>query len=787
MDPEQTFLRVHARLSGVLARLLTPKFRAVLEYLCLFNALMLLALLVVMHVNFVAQPACSMEFSGADVADAQLVQIKITGSWNRISEDALSQLSFGTSVKDPATNDKLMQEKAEPLQPLLDQQVPGGQGEGWNILGAKFWLNLISTNARRSQAGKWSWKTEREPDSAGHVNGMEDTTQKSGSLEETPQEIFAEEVSPRALAGPGRGPIGTALLHYMARWSTYTAVCLKRAEQSLRSFWQVWRITGWEPFAASPKGDRRSVAWNKLDSVLVDFSDKRRQILDPTYLYSVEKGYLMLSEAAKVQHSIRTVNVTISAQNLCFGNRWQQLLIDNFVGYDTILMNSLLHARGKGYLYNFQTKELYNLNYLQDFSGVAHGFEDYIVFKCGVLITSLFVFFTTTMSVSFTLRETQARMLKFTVQLQHHARHRLPTYRLIFVHVIESLVFVPIMIGILFFLFEFFDDQLLAFMVLTLVWLCELYTMISVRTPLSMQYFPRFFFLYFMVFHIYFFSYTYGFSYLAFSATGAFMQHLVLYFWNQFEVPALQSFLRRRALFQQQGLHISSAILQVARLTNGSLLGDARNMAVDPGGQRAGSPPNSSRNPGNDTQHGDRSQANPVLERNGDRNNRSSQPPTLYPLSFRNLGTFSADSGTRMFDSSRNQSSGLSSLIPNPSDVFRGELDRSRTVGVDRDGGESGMSSSVGRTFREPGAESQVPVGEATNSGPLTSLGSVLPWILGSGPATLVSFLPIFRDFRDVHQQLATPATTDQDGEDRASRGGLNNDPRLRRRPIPML
>lgn len=66
------------------------------------------------------------------------------------------------------------------------------------------------------------------------------------------------------------------------------------------------------------------------------------------------------------------------------------------------------------------------------------------------------------------------------------------------------------MIGILFFLFEFFDDQLLAFMVMTLVWLCELFTMISVRTRVSMQYFPRFFFLYFMIFHIYFFSYSYG-------------------------------------------------------------------------------------------------------------------------------------------------------------------------------------------------------------------------------------------------------------------------------------
>lgn len=46
---------------------------------------------------------------------------------------------------------------------------------------------------------------------------------------------------------------------------------------------------------------------------------------------------------------------------------------------------------------------------------VSFGFHaDYLVTKCGVLMMSLFVFFTTTMSVSFTLRETQTRMLKFT-------------------------------------------------------------------------------------------------------------------------------------------------------------------------------------------------------------------------------------------------------------------------------------------------------------------------------------------------------------------------------------
>lgn len=42
------------------------------------------------------------------------------------------------------------------------------------------------------------------------------------------------------------------------------------------------------------------------------------------------------------------------------------------------------------------------------------------------------------------------------VQLQHHARHRLPTFQLIFVHVIESLVFVPVSMQLQLLSFLFF-------------------------------------------------------------------------------------------------------------------------------------------------------------------------------------------------------------------------------------------------------------------------------------------------------------------------------------------
>ena len=50
--------------------------------------------------------------------------------------------------------------------------------------------------------------------------------------------------------------------------------------------------------------------------------------------------------------------------------------------------------------------------------------RQFVAFKIGVIVTTVFLFFTTTTLVSFTLRETQERMLKFTFMLQHHISHR---------------------------------------------------------------------------------------------------------------------------------------------------------------------------------------------------------------------------------------------------------------------------------------------------------------------------------------------------------------------------
>ncbi|KAL7247922.1 hypothetical protein ACSBR2_002764 [Camellia fascicularis] len=540
MDPEQTFIRVQERFS----QMLTPRIRASLEYIYLFVAITLFCILVVMHANYVQQPGCSSELTGVETTEAQLIQIKITsaGLW---SQNVPQHDVIDVPVKETKTENLKVED-----------------GDGLIFLAAKSLVNWIGSSAKKDKLTFKFWKINHE-----HLESQPEISTSSESSKPDVDDVVLKinkEESRFRFPLLAKESFKAAIVRICRKWHGRLSFCWRHAKRILGG---LWNIAGIHLNLDIPKW-LHILHLDRLNSYAVFWLEKRSKAFEPTYLYTMEKGYFLLPEASRSRHNIRTVNISISARHSCFGNRWQQLLINRLVGYDTILMNSLLSSPGQGYLYNYQTKEFYNLTYAHEQPESAAKFGDYLVTKCGVLMMSLFVFFTTTMSVSFTLRETQTRMLKFTVQLQHHARHRLPTFQLIFVHVIESLVFVPIMIGILFFLFEFYDDQLLAFMVLILVWLCELFTLISVRTPISMKFFPRFFLLYFLVFHIYFFSYTYGFSYLALSTAAAFMQHLILYFWNRFEVPALQRFMQnRRSQFQQHpDFHITSSTILASTL-----------------------------------------------------------------------------------------------------------------------------------------------------------------------------------------------------------------------------
>jgi hypothetical protein len=122
---------------------------------------------------------------------------------------------------------------------------------------------------------------------------------------------------------------------------------------------------------------------------------------------------------------------------------------------------------------------------------------------------------------------------------QRHVRSRLPLLPLVTYHLLDSLVFVPIMLGVLFFLFEFFGDHVLAFLVLVTVWGCEVFSAVACRTAHSLQLFPRVFLMCLGLFHVYHLTWPLGFGYLALAGCVTAMQAAMFYLWTNFELPAV--------------------------------------------------------------------------------------------------------------------------------------------------------------------------------------------------------------------------------------------------------
>lgn len=252
------------------------------------------------------------------------------------------------------------------------------------------------------------------------------------------------------------------------------------------------------------------------------------------YSYSHSQGLLRLQPSLQHKHNISTQFIIASASDpLCFGEPFTQNVIFHWVGYDTVVLNWILGLQHlpprPRFVYHWKTRKELDLNvYDMDhyaFSSKKTG-EDgesmagrgayermqfrsssasslpsalqqlesamiqvqtyplyrllrFLAFKLWILFSTLLIFFLTTSLVSFTFQETQDRMLEFTLQLQTRVRNGMPLGGLVLDHVLENLVFVPIMVGMIFFLVEFYGgDKFLAFSVLSMVWICEVFSAI---------------------------------------------------------------------------------------------------------------------------------------------------------------------------------------------------------------------------------------------------------------------------------------------------------------------
>jgi hypothetical protein len=358
----------------------------------------------------------------------------------------------------------------------------------------------------------------------------------------------------------------------------------------------------------------------RIERLSYDFASNALELFssDRVYLFSQEKGYLMLSGQRRKEHGIRSELIEVPVTSPCFsvtggikiemdGETFSlprllsdvlappaDWLIHHLIGYDIILSNWISRtSKGDGYLLNTYSKNLFDLSRGGDGQGTRpnrdvcpsnshpngasasapawarnsrfitavqsllgerffreiHCYPStgrntamkWLWQKAVVIGSTVFLYFTTSTLVSFTLKETQERMLRFTYLLQYYTRHHFSILKLVTTHMVESLVFVPIMVGIMGFLFEFLGDSLLTFLVLSLVWICEVYTVVTVRTMQSAVFFPRFSFMLFCGLYFYVFSYPFGFAYLALATVSSFMCYIMLHLWNTYELPALLS------------------------------------------------------------------------------------------------------------------------------------------------------------------------------------------------------------------------------------------------------
>ena len=155
------------------------------------------------------------------------------------------------------------------------------------------------------------------------------------------------------------------------------------------------------------------------------------------------------------------------------------------------------------------------------------------------LIMSIFIFFVISMSVRYTLVETQTKMYKFTLSLDFAAKNNLSTLPLISKHVLDCLLFVPVFAGMLFILVELFNDQIIAFVLLLYIWLREVYVLVSSKSSFGECVYNGISFVLFIRFTLNYLNcstHVVSESILTLSFSSL---YALIYVWNRYDLPFL--------------------------------------------------------------------------------------------------------------------------------------------------------------------------------------------------------------------------------------------------------
>ncbi|XP_061457942.1 membralin isoform X2 [Rhineura floridana] len=258
--------------------------------------------------------------------------------------------------------------------------------------------------------------------------------------------------------------------------------------------------------------------------------------------YSFEYGFLRLSQSTRQRLGIPVMVVTLDpTRDQCFGDRFSRLLLDEFLGYDDILMSSVKALaeteENKGFLRNVVSGEHYR------FISMWMARTSYVA---AFVIMVIF-----TLSVSMLLRYSHHQIFVFIVDLLQMLEMNMT----IAFPAAPLLTVILALVGMEAIMSEFFNDTTTAFYIILIVWLADQYDAICCHTSTSKRHWLRFFYLYHFAFYAYHYRFNGQYSSLALVTSWLFIQHSMLYFFHHYELPAIfqQIRIQEMLLQNQQG------------------------------------------------------------------------------------------------------------------------------------------------------------------------------------------------------------------------------------------
>ncbi|XP_012678661.2 membralin isoform X1 [Clupea harengus] len=289
--------------------------------------------------------------------------------------------------------------------------------------------------------------------------------------------------------------------------------------------------------------------------------------------YSLEYGFLRLSQTTRQRLNIPVMVVTLDPmKDQCFGDGFSRFLLDEFLGYDDILMSSVKalaeNEENKGFLRNVVSGEHYR------FVSMWMARTSYLA---AFVIMVIF-----TLSVSMLLRYSHHQIFVFIVDLLQMLEMNMT----IAFPAAPLLTVILALVGMEAIMSEFFNDTTTAFYIILIVWLADQYDAICCHTNTSKRHWLRFFYLYHFAFYAYHYRFNGQYSSLALVTSWLFIQHSMIYFFHHYELPAIlqQIRIQEMLLQNQQAGQANQTALQ-DNLNNNTTASNAANPRPAANGQ----------------------------------------------------------------------------------------------------------------------------------------------------------------------------------------------------------